>query len=103
LTTSDLDPAAHRLRLSVGGEIDIATASRLFSGIIDAQPWPGDVVTLDMNNVTFMDSSGISMLLKVSEYLDGMGARLTLANPSSAVMRLLVTVGLTEHFGIDID
>lgn len=103
MTTSDLDPAAHRLRLRLGGEIDIATVPHAFSGIIDAQPWPGDVVTLDMSDVTFIDSTGISMLLRISEYLGGMGSRLALANPSATLMRLLTTVGLTEHFPIDID
>ena len=100
MTTADLDPAAHRLRLSLSGEIDLLTVPGVFVGVIDAQPWPGDVVTLDMSEVTFIDSTGLSMLLKVSQYLEGMGSRLALTNPSAPVMRLLTMVGLTEYFPI---
>ena len=100
MTTADLDPAAHRLRLSLSGEIDLLTVPGAFVGVIDAQPWPGDVVTLDMSEVTFIDSTGLSMLLKVSQYLEGMGSRLALTNPSAPVMRLLTMVGLTEYFPI---
>jgi hypothetical protein len=40
LTTSDLNLAAHRLRVRLGGEIDIATVTDASSGVVDAQPWP---------------------------------------------------------------
>jgi anti-anti-sigma factor len=103
LTTSDLDPAAHRLRLSLSGELDVATVRQMFVNVVDAMPWPGDAVSLDMSDVGFIDSSGVSMLLNVRNYLDGMGCRLSLANPSQPLMRLLELLELTELFSIESD
>jgi anti-sigma B factor antagonist len=64
-------------------------------------PSPGDVVTLDMSEVTFIDSTGISMLVKSRGHLEGMGCRLVLAKPSPPVVRVLAMVGLTEQFLVD--
>ena len=38
------------------------------------------------------------MLLKAKSYFDGMGCRLTLANRSDPVRRVLEVLGLTEQF-----
>ena len=103
MTASDLDRAGHRLRLSLRGEIDVSTAPSAFGAVIDTEPWPGDVVTLDMSDVSFIDSNGISMLLKVRQYLDAMGCQLVVANPSAPLVRVLTMAGLTEHFPIELD
>ena len=59
----DLD-ATPRVRLSLHGEIDAATARNGIALLMDANPSPGDSVTLDLSDVEFIDSSGVSMLLK---------------------------------------
>ena len=93
--------AANRLHLSLTGELDIATVFDAFGEVIEAQPAPGEVVMLDMSEVTFIDSSGLSMLLRVRNFLDVAGAQLTIANPSAAVTRSLMLIGLTEYFSIE--
>lgn len=103
MTTSDLGQFSHRVRLALDGELDVATASDALARVIDALPARGDLLTLDLRDVTFLDSSGISMLIKASDYLEGMGCHLSLANPSDPVIRVLTMVGLGEHFPIDID
>ena len=60
----DLD-ATPRVRLALHGEIDAATARNGISLLMDANPRPGDAVTLDLSDVDFIDSSGVSMLLEV--------------------------------------
>ena len=96
---SDLD-SAHVVRLALRGEIDAATARHGIDLLVTADPSPGDVITLDLSDVEFIDSSGVSMLLKIRSYLDGMGCGLELANPSAAVLRVLSLLGLTETFPI---
>ena len=68
---------------------------------MDANPRPGDAVTLDLSDVDFIDSSGVSMLLKIQSYLDGMGCRFALANPSAPVVRVLALLGLTDKLPTD--
>ena len=41
------------------------------------------------------------MLLKIRSYLDGMGCRFALADPSAPVVRVLSLLGLTETFLTD--
>ena len=103
MTSLGLDPTAHRLRLALCGEIDVATVDDAFTKVLEVQPVPGDVVTLDMSEVTFIDSTGLALLLQVGEYLGGMESQLALANPSAPVMRLLTLVNLTEHVPIESD
>jgi anti-anti-sigma factor len=103
LTTSELDPAVHRLCLSLSGELDIGTVPDAFTAVIEAQPCPGNVVILDMSAISFIDSAGLVMLLNVREYLHGMGCQLTIANPTALLTSLLAIVNLTEHFPIETD
>ena len=97
---SDLDATPH-VRLALHGEIDAATARNGLDLLLRADPNPGDAITLDLSDVEFIDSSGVSMLLKIRSYLDGMGCRFALANPSPPVVRVLALLGLTEHFSTD--
>ena len=90
--------ATPHVRLSMRGELDAANACDGLALVMRANPCPGDVVTLDLSDVDFIDSSGIAMLLKIRSYLDGMGCRFALVNPSAPVVRVLVLVGLNETF-----
>ena len=94
---SELDSTPH-VHLALRGEIDAATARNGIDLLVRADPSPGDAVTLDLSEVEFIDSSGVSMLLKIRSYLDGMGCRFSLANPSAPVVRVLTILGLTEEF-----
>ena len=94
---SELD-STPQVRLALHGEIDAATARNGIALLMNASPCPGDAVTLDLSDVTFIDSSGVSMLLKIRSYLDAMGCQLALAHPSPPVVRVLTLLGLTEQF-----
>lgn len=98
---SNPDSLTHRVELALRGEVDAATARRGIDLLVAADPRPGDTVTFDLSAVDFIDSSGLSMLLKVRSYLDVMGCRLALANPSAPVVRVLELTGLTGAFATD--
>ena len=49
-------------RLTLRGELDLGTAERLERALAEA----GDDVLLDMRGLTFMDSSGVRMLLEAA-------------------------------------
>ena len=100
IPTNPVDPAAdvRVRRIVLDGEIDVATAPKAFAAVIAVNPSPGDVVTLDLGDVDFIDSRGVAMLLKARSYCDGMGCQLTLANASPPVKRVLDVLGLMEQF-----
>ena len=86
--------------LKLVGELDVATAPRLIEAVHDtsitARP-----VTLDLAELTFVDSSGIHAILTLAESLNGDGP-LVILNPSDAVVRVFEILGLHEHGGIEV-
>ncbi len=60
-------------------------------------------VTLDLANVTFIDSSGLRSLLAANREALERGGVLRLRHPSAGVRRLLQITGTDEHFTIEDD
>jgi anti-anti-sigma factor len=50
-------------RLTLRGELDLGTAEQLERALADA----GDDVVLDLRGLTFMDSTGVRMLLEAAD------------------------------------
>ncbi|WP_030221557.1 STAS domain-containing protein [Streptomyces bikiniensis] len=50
-------------------------------------------VVADMSSVTFIDSSGINVLLRTSQQMARAHSRLSIATPTDAVRRVLVLTG----------
>jgi anti-anti-sigma factor len=59
---TSVDPDTRVALIRVGGEIDIATAPLLQEAIL-AQIQCGMSTTADLGDVTFMDASGVGMLM----------------------------------------
>ena len=83
----------HR-NVRVTGEIDLATATELrqrLNSVIAA----GDV-DLDLSDVTFLDSSGLVVLLAARQALHDKHHRLTVRNPSKRVLRVFELSGVLD-------
>jgi anti-sigma B factor antagonist len=91
----------HTFRLS--GELDVATAPAELHRVVEERPNAGDVVRLDLGQVTFIDSSGVSMLLKIKACLEGGGCALVLTDLAPAVKRVFGVLGLDDAFSIESD
>ncbi len=83
--------------LQVAGELDLDTSTHLFNSATAASD-PTRPITIDMSGVTFMDSSAIGVLVRVSQE-----RKVTIVEPSEQVRRLLEITGLTEWFGLERD
>jgi anti-sigma B factor antagonist len=89
--------------LVVTGELDIATAADFRSGIDSViEHSDGDLV-LDMRNVTYIDSSGLSVVLDAREQLDRKQRRLIIGDPSDSVTTILEICGLAERIALSVD
>lgn len=83
-------PASGALACYLSGEIDHHAAQGLRREIdaqIDARM--PELLTLDFSDVTFMDSSGVGLILGRSRYMASLGGRVTVQNPPAAVRRML--------------
>jgi anti-sigma B factor antagonist len=91
------DVGAITVRLS--GEIDVANATAL-TDALEAVSEPGRRLVLDMAGVSFIDSSGINVLLRAVSWSGDRHGGLTIADASVNVRKILEILGLTEHFGL---
>lgn len=78
--------------VSLAGEIDHVTGNTLREAL--QTPGLGSRVVADLSQVTFMDSSGINILIHAHQELTEAGGWLRLAAPTSAVQRAITIVGL---------
>jgi anti-sigma B factor antagonist len=79
-------------RVVVAGEIDLRTSPELREALADASAVEGSEVVIDLTGVTFIDSSGISELLRASNA----GHRLRLRHPAASVRSLFELAGLDQ-------
>lgn len=84
--------SGHR-RLAPFGDLDLATAPRLRQDLVDATAQGPTLVVLDLRDVEFLDSVGISVIIGGYKRLTHGGSRLHLAGPRTIVRRVL---GLTR-------
>ncbi|MGD9796109.1 MAG: STAS domain-containing protein [Acidimicrobiia bacterium] len=82
--------------LAFSGEIDCDSV-RVLGPMLD--PLPGDAaeVRLDLAAVTFIDSSGLRLLIQAHQRAETSGRSLVLERPSPSVARLLDISGLRDH------
>jgi len=78
------------------GEIDSHTAPALGERLSGA---PENLV-VDLAGVSFIDSSGLRILVEAHQLRSGADASLTLRSPSAAVQRLLEISGLAGHLDV---
>ena len=89
------------LRLHVSGEIDLANSGEFASALSPASMTSVRRVIVDLNDVTFLDSTSLHALIDTRATLDryGIGLRVT-ASPGSPAHRLLLLTGLSDRFGL---
>jgi anti-sigma B factor antagonist len=83
--------------VDVSGEIDIATAPRLKEQLSGAVDEGHTSIVVDLNDVTFVDSITLGILVGARNSLGGRG-RLTLACANPRVLMLLELTGLDAAF-----
>lgn len=85
------------LTLRLVGELDHAAAQTVMPGIEDAvEEYLPRRCVLDLTGVSFMDSSGIAVILKTDRLLRQMGGVLALSGVPGQVRRVLDVAGLTK-------
>ncbi|GHE30511.1 anti-sigma factor antagonist [Streptosporangium violaceochromogenes] len=83
---------------SVAGEVDIFTAPAVREHLLAALDGPGRGILLDLSAVTFMDASGLRVLISIKREVEERQRTLCLLAPTPAIRRLLKAGGLSGHF-----
>jgi anti-sigma B factor antagonist len=78
------------------GEIDVYTAPQFRQVLADALGHEPRALTVDMADVSFMDSTGINALAVAFKQCETTGVELSILAPSPSVTRVLELTGLRE-------
>lgn len=88
-----------RTVVSARGEIDVTNSAKFWS-VLQPLLVPRALIAIDFSQTSFMDSQGVSILIRAKHRADAVGAELGLAAPSPSVRRVLDLVGVTEMFEV---
>ena len=89
--------AQHGFRLI--GELDMATVTQLKEALETVSR--NGPVTLDLAQLTFIDSTGLHVIMEFARSLNGSGP-VILASPSATAKRAFEIAGLEDHPGVEI-
>ena len=87
--------------LRVGGEIDVFTAPSLAERLATATAVPATHVTVDLADVSFIDSTGLRVLIEADRAMRDRGGVLVLLRPSHVVSRLLELTALGDWLTVE--
>jgi anti-sigma B factor antagonist len=87
--------------IAVTGEIDLHTSPRLRDTLLSHLTNDARDLTVDLSEVTFIDSTGLSVLIAALRRARSLGGDLRLRSPSRQTYKVLELTKLTEVFAID--
>jgi anti-sigma B factor antagonist len=94
------ETAGEQPAIYVRGEIDIVTAPQLHDALLSAFGADTPSGLIDLSEVTFLDSTGLSVLVTAQKRCQDNGGALELVIASQIVLRVFEITGLTQHFKI---
>jgi anti-sigma B factor antagonist len=98
LAVSRAEPTRASLHLS--GEVDLATAPALRDCIAEMAPLGVIHLEVDLTNLTFIDSTGIGVLVQNLERLSEAGGSLVVRNARPEAMKVFQITGLVELLSV---
>jgi anti-anti-sigma factor len=93
-------PEDEYVTLRLAGEVDLNTAQSMREAALDAMHRHGTNLRIDLSGVTFLDSTGLEVMLATRRRASLEGGQLHLIDPTQAVMRVLEVTGIAHLFEI---
>ena len=94
----DHEPVAGGHLIVASGELDVTTTDEMSTVFAIAIAGTRGAVILDLNRVTFVDSSALATILQGARELRRVGKRLLVVAGSGPVRSLLEITGLAQSF-----
>jgi anti-anti-sigma factor len=93
----DVVAGVGRMTLLLRGELDILGAAEARRELLGLTPPRGGWLVIDLRDLSFMDSTGVRLILQTLESAERYGAALALIRGPTPVQRVLEIVGLAEQ------
>jgi anti-sigma B factor antagonist len=85
-------------RIVLKGELDLAARRALEDELVEALHYDGEILVVDLHDLTFIDSTGLSLLIRVRQERHQLGRRLLLHGMQARVFRVFEAAGVTRTF-----
>lgn len=86
--------------VTVAGELDVSNSAWLYECLYDAVDGGISEIVVDVERLTFMDSTGLSVIVAAHKRLRASGGTLTVVAPAPIVMRLFHVCDDVPHLMI---
>lgn len=87
--------------LALFGELDVVSAPALQQALDEVLGQPHARVMLDLNGLSFVDSAGVSVLIRAKQRAGTNGRTLVLRRPTEQLERVFAVVGLANWLEIE--
>lgn len=91
----EVDVREDHVYVAAVGELDVSTAGSVEAALLEGLAGPGPVL-LDLAEVTFIDSTGLGVLVKAHRHAQTTGGTVALLHPSVHTRKLLTVLGLDQ-------
>lgn len=107
---SRMDSVASRVEVtpsedgwSIVGEVDASTSPTVAEAlaIVPEGGRKSGRIIIETSGISFIDSSGLRVLIELSERAAALGAKVVLAAPSRSMARLIELTGLNDLFVVE--
>ena len=97
----DVSRAEGAVVVRLKGELDLATAPELQRELLGILEQPCSSLTLDLGELTFLDSSGLGALYRARQAAEAASVTLTLESVPRHVLRVLDVTAMAPLFDLD--
>lgn len=87
--------------LALFGVLDTVSAPELERHLGEVLAEPHARVMLDLNGLSFVDSAGVSVLIKAKQTAETNGRELVLRRPTEQLERVFAVVGLADWLAVE--
>jgi anti-sigma B factor antagonist len=88
-------------QLVLSGELDVVSAPELEQRLAELLSESHTRVLLDLNGLSFVDSAGVSVLIKAKQTAESNGRTLVLRRPTEQLERVFALVGLADWLAVE--
>ena len=100
LLSPEIHRAGHHAIVKLSGELDASTAGLLYSDLAELARHEVNHVALDLTELTFVDSGGLSAIVAEHKRCEALGGELIILTPQHNVRRVFELTGLADVFDI---
>jgi anti-sigma B factor antagonist len=92
-----VQPEPERVRVILHGEFDLATVAQLETQVDELRAGGASAIVLDLRQLSFMDSTGLRLLLRLDAESRANGLRFSIVDSEGPVRRLLELTRMDER------